>query len=178
MYLPKTPYTEIALQSLSFYLSHRTLEGLILTGIPPELYNEKRACFVSLHKLNGDLRGCIGTIEPKEENIVLEISCNAISAAMRDSRFAPLRYKEMEHIELSVDVLSKPEIISNLNELDPDIYGVIVSDGGFKRAVLLPGLEGIGTIEKQLHVVKRKADLSDIPNEHLTIHRFTSTRYR
>jgi AmmeMemoRadiSam system protein A len=178
MYLPKTPYTEIALQSLTFYLSHRTLKGLILTGIPSELYKQKRACFVSLHKLNGDLRGCIGTIEPKEENIVLEISCNAISAAMNDSRFTPLRYNEMENIELSVDVLSKPEPISNINDLDPDIFGVIVSDGGVKRAVLLPGLEGIGTIEKQLRVVKRKAGLSDISDEYLTIHRFTSTRYR
>lgn len=177
MYLPKTPYTEIALESLIFYLSHRTLKGLILTDIPSELYEQKKACFVSLHQLNGDLRGCIGTIEPKQENLVLEISRNAISAAMNDSRFKPLRFKELHNIELSVDVLSKPELISNLNELDPDIYGVIVSDGGVKRAVLLPGLEGIGSIEKQLRVVKHKAGLSDMPDEQLIIHRFTSTRY-
>jgi uncharacterized protein len=178
MYLPKTPFTEIAFQSLNFYLSHQTIDGLILKGIPSNLYRQKRACFVSLHKLNGDLRGCVGNLEPKQENLVLEISCNAISAAMNDSRFKPLSSREMKNIQLSVDVLSTPELISNFNELEPEIYGVIVSDGDDKRAVLLPGLEKIDTIEKQIRLVKRKAGLSEIPDEYLIFHRFSSTRYK
>jgi uncharacterized protein len=178
MYTPKTPYTEIALQSLIHYLAYGNSKNLILSGIPKELYRQKRGCFVSMHKSNGDLRGCIGTIEPKEQNLVLEISNNAISAAMRDSRFKPVTPDELEDIELSVDVLTKPEPVVTFSELDPLIFGVVVSDGMGKKAVLLPGLQGIDTVEKQLGVVKCKAGLADCPDENLVIYRFTSNRYR
>jgi uncharacterized protein len=177
MYIPKTPYTDIALQSLLYYLIHRSLKNLILHNIPSGLYGQKRGCFVSLHRLNDDLRGCIGTIEPREENLVMEISRNAVSAAMNDSRFKPIKLREMEGIKLSVDILSKPEFLSDINDLDPQVFGVIVSDGSCRKAILLPGLEGIDTIEKQLIIVKRKAGLSEIPDEKLIFHRFTSNRY-
>jgi len=178
MYTPKTPYTEIALQSLLCYLTHRSLKNLTFTNVPPDLYQQKKGCFVSLHQLNGDLRGCIGTIDPREKNLVMEISRNAVSAAMDDSRFRPLKFEEMEEIEISVDVLSKPDPLSDLDDLDPQIFGVIVSDGSFRKALLLPCLEGIDTIEKQLSIVKHKAGLSEIPDDELMFQRFTSTRYR
>jgi len=41
---------------------------------------EQAGVFVSIHKL-GELRGCIGTFEPTQDNVALEIIGNAISAA-------------------------------------------------------------------------------------------------
>ncbi|HET7285868.1 MAG TPA: AmmeMemoRadiSam system protein B, partial [Pyrinomonadaceae bacterium] len=41
-------------------------------------------CFVSLKTLDGELRGCIGTIEPTRDTLAQEIVANAISAATND----------------------------------------------------------------------------------------------
>jgi len=83
----------------------------------------------------------------------------------------------MDDIEFSVDVLTVPEAIHDLDDLDPQIYGVIVTDGNYSRAVLLPSIPTIDTIEKQIDIVKRKAGLSKISNDKLTFYRFTSNRY-
>ena len=106
-----------------------------------------------------------------------EIVRNAVAACTRDSRFSPVEEKELENIEISVDVLSIPEKIKSLNDLDPSIYGVIVSDGCYRKAVLLPGLNGINTVEEQLKIVKRKAGIENFDNTELEIKRFTSIRY-
>ncbi|MCB2219096.1 MAG: AmmeMemoRadiSam system protein A [Bacteroidetes bacterium] len=177
MYQPQSPYTDIALQTLIHYLQHGDIRKLKLEGIPKDLFQIQRSCFVSLHLQNGDLRGCIGTIEPQEKNLVQEISRNAISAAMKDSRFHALTLEELDEISFSVDVLTEAEPISDLDELDPQIYGIVVSDGSFRRGVLLPGLEGIDTVEKQIEIAKRKAGLNRSELHELTIKRFTSNRY-
>ena len=39
----------------------------------------------------GELRGCIGTFEPTQDNVAEEIVTNAISTATRDPRFEPVR---------------------------------------------------------------------------------------
>src|SRR5271157_2130741 len=65
-------------------LARETVESFITRGevphpknIPPEMKG-KAGVFVSLHK-NDELRGCIGTIEPAEDNVAQEIIRNAIS---------------------------------------------------------------------------------------------------
>jgi AmmeMemoRadiSam system protein A len=176
MYQPQSIYTKIALQSIVNRLS-RTSESLHQDEIPSEVLEQRRGCFVSLHKTDGSLRGCIGTIEAQEENLFKEIERNAISAAFNDSRFSSLTFDELEEIELSVDVLTEPEQIFDLDDLDPLIYGVIVSDESFSRAVLLPSIPTIDTVEKQIDIVKRKAGLSKRDNADLKFYRFTSNRY-
>ena len=85
--------------------------------------------------------------------------------------------EELDNIELSVDVLTAPERVFDPEDLDPLIYGVIVSDGQYNRAVLLPSLPGIDTLEKQMNIVKRKAGLSNKSFDELEVYRFSSTRY-
>lgn len=177
MYQPETIYTRVALETIKFYLDFGKLEDIVESDIPEEINSIQRGCFVSLHKLDGELRGCIGTIEPQEKNLAEEIRRNAISAAFRDTRFQALQKVELDSIEFSVDVLTPPERIYDLEDLDPLIYGVIVSDGKYNRAVLLPSLPGIDTLEKQLNIVKRKAGLERKNIEDLEIYRFSSTRY-
>ncbi|MZQ76181.1 MAG: AmmeMemoRadiSam system protein A [Peptoclostridium sp.] len=134
----------------------------------------KRAgVFVSIHK-NGNLRGCIGTINSVRGNVAEEIVANAISAATNDSRFAPLRGDEVDSIEIKVDVLGSLEKVASEGELDSSRYGVVV-EAGHKRALLLPNLDGIDSVEKQLEVVKRKADIDE--TEECEIYRFEVERH-
>lgn len=177
MYQPESIYTKVALETIKYYLDYGELKKFSKSEIPEEIRNIRRGCFVSLHKLDGELRGCIGTIEPQEKNLAEEIRRNAISAAFRDSRFNPLAKEEFNQIELSVDVLSAPERIFDADDLDPNVYGVIVSDGQYKRAVLLPSLPGIDTLDQQMNIVKRKASLNHKSFDELEIYRFSSTRY-
>ncbi|MBM3188907.1 MAG: AMMECR1 domain-containing protein, partial [Chloroflexi bacterium] len=82
-------------------LARRTIERYVRDGEvvepPTELTEEMKAragVFVSLHK-QGELRSCIGTIEPVRSNVAQEIIANAISAATRDPRFSPVSADEL-----------------------------------------------------------------------------------
>ena len=120
---------------------------------------QRAGAFVSLHK-NGRLRGCIGTIQPVRSCVAEEIADNAISAATRDPRFSPVRPEELDSLEISVDVLSEPESISSIAELDVKRYGVIVSKGG-RRGLLLPNLDGVDSIDEQIAIALQKAGISE-----------------
>ena len=130
--------------------------------------------FVSLKK-HGELRGCIGTFHPTQPNIALEIIHNAVSAATRDPRFPPVESDELSELSYSVDILTKPELVGNIKELDPKRYGVIV-ESGFRRGLLLPDLEGVDTVEHQISIAKQKAGIAE--GEAAKISRFEVKRYR
>lgn len=161
-------------------LARRTIERYVRDGEviepPEELTPEmsKRAgVFVSLHR-GGQLRGCIGTIDPLRANVAQEIIANAISAATRDPRFPPLTPEELSDLDISVDVLTEPEPIPSIRELDPKVYGVIV-ESGTRRGLLLPDLEGVDTAEQQVAIALRKAWIS--PTEPYRLYRFRVVRY-
>ena len=161
-------------------LARRTIEQYVRSAqviSPPDpLTDEMKSragVFVSLHK-HGELRGCIGTIEPARANVAHEIIANAISAATRDPRFAPVAADELADLEISVDVLTAPEPIRSQDELAPRVYGVIVESGG-RRGLLLPDLEGVDTAEQQVNIALRKAWIR--PNEPYRMFRFRVIRY-
>lgn len=166
-------YVSVAREAIDLQLSkHKRLkkpESL------PDIFAEARGCFVSLHNEDGSLRGCIGTIEPRFDNLYDEIVQNAISAATQDPRFSPVEKAEFPRLQISVDVLSKPEE-TTIDQLDPLKYGLIISDG-YRKGVLLPALESVDTVQKQVDIVKRKAGLSMVDNAELSFYRFTSKRY-
>jgi AmmeMemoRadiSam system protein A len=133
-------------------------------------------CFVSLKTLNGELRGCIGTIEPARDTLAEEIIANAISAANNDPRFDPVRPEELSNLRYSVDVLFPPEE-SVMKDLDPSMYGVIVEDeGGSRRGLLLPDIPGIDNAQQQVEIAARKAGIR--PDEAVRLYRFRVERFR
>lgn len=142
--------------------------------IPHQLLKMQAGTFVSLHLVDGTLRGCIGTFAPTKENLALEIRENAIAAATRDPRFNAVLPEELDDIVVSVDVLTIPVKCENLDELNPKIYGVIV-ESGYKRGLLLPDLEGVDTVKKQLDIAKRKASIST--HEQVSVYKFEVNRY-
>jgi AmmeMemoRadiSam system protein A/AmmeMemoRadiSam system protein B len=142
---------------------------------PSDLLSQRAGCFVSIKTLAGELRGCIGTIEPAKDTLAEEIILNAISAASRDPRFAPVRADELPGLKYSVDVLSQPEA-AKLNDLDPNVYGVIVEDkNGLRRGLLLPNLKGIETAAQQVEIASRKAGIS--VGDEIKLWRFRAERY-
>lgn len=138
-----------------------------------EFLNIKKGVFVTLHK-NNELRGCIGTYSPIRDNIIDEIIMNAISSSTEDPRFPPVSVKELPFIEYSVDILENPEEVKNLNELNPKIYGVIVTKG-FRRGLLLPDIEGVDTVDEQLKIAKLKAGINPFESD-VEIYKFKVTR--
>ena len=148
---------------------------LLTPGSNNELLRSRSACFVSLKTRDGDLRGCIGTIEPAKQSLAEELVANAINAATRDPRFAPVAEHELPELIYSVDVLEAPEP-ATLEELDPLTYGVIVEDdSGLARGLLLPAIEGVDTVQKQVDIAARKAGIP--PGTTLKLSRFKVHRY-
>jgi AmmeMemoRadiSam system protein A/AmmeMemoRadiSam system protein B len=140
-----------------------------------ELLSQRAGCFVSIKTRAGELRGCIGTIEPAKATLAEEVIINAISAATRDPRFTPVREDELPGLKYSVDVLSAPEL-ARLEDLDPRAYGVIVEDeNGVRRGLLLPNLEGVDTAARQVEIATRKAGIPF--GSEVKIWRFCADRY-
>jgi AmmeMemoRadiSam system protein A len=161
-------------------LAKRTVESYVRRGkviqakrLTPEM-KPKAGVFVSIHK-GGELRGCIGTIEPQRENIAEEIIVNAISSATRDPRFYPITADELGDLEYSVDVLTKPRPVKSRKQLDPKRYGVIVEAGG-RRGLLLPDLEGVDSADYQIDICRQKAGI--MPDEPVRLYRFEVERYK
>ena len=139
----------------------------------PDQLKKRRGVFVSLKK-NGKLRGCIGTTEPTQENIAQEIISNAISSCSHDPRFVQVQPDEIDNLDISVDILGKKEPVSDRNELDPEKYGIIV-EGGHQTGLLLPDLEGVDTVKKQIEIARKKAGLT--AEQDIDIYRFQVTRF-
>ena len=166
------PLVELARETIESYVREkRTIKS------PEELVPEmqgRAGTFVSLHDGRGNLRGCIGTIEPQQPTVAQEVIQNAISAASRDPRFPPVQPEELEGLDIKVDVLTEPEPIDSMDQLDPKRYGVIV-ESGWKRGLLLPDLEGVDTVEYQVDIAMRKAGIR--PGEQMQMYRFEVKRY-
>lgn len=167
------PYVELARSAIQHYL--QTGKKLPPPTELPDNMRTKAGVFVSLKKF-GNLRGCIGTFMPTTDNLYLEIVQNAISASTSDPRFPPVSLDEINDIAISVDILSAPELVKDINELDPKKYGIIVAKG-HKRGLLLPDLQGVDTIQQQISITKMKAGIHPDDND-VDIYKFTVERYR
>jgi AmmeMemoRadiSam system protein A len=163
---------ELAKRSVDEYVRN----GNVLS--PPEPLpadmRKKAGVFVCI-KRHGELRGCIGTFLPCCDNVAAETIRNAISAAAQDPRFLKVAEGELHELRYSVDVLSTPEKVDDISELNPKEFGVIVVCG-HRRGLLLPDLDGVDTVEEQLRIARMKAGI--MPDEELEILRFRVTRHR
>lgn len=169
------PFVQLATDVIYHYVTTGNEYYTLPEYVTAEMRQKKAGVFVSIHKADNVLRGCIGTIAPTQPSLAMEIVANAISAATRDPRFEPITADELTGLKISVDVLTEPEKISSVNELDPKKYGVIV-EKGHKRGLLLPDLEGINTVEEQLNIAMRKAGILEGPYG-CTLYRFQVVRH-
>ena len=126
-------------------VARNTLEYCVKEGKKPHLNSgeytltqtlkNKRGVFVTLNK-NGNLRGCIGHIQPREQLFDAVID-NTINSSMNDGRFRPVSEDELPDIEIDISVLSPIKKISGAEKFITGKHGIIIRLGGM-RAVFLP----------------------------------------
>ncbi len=144
----------------------------------PSVLTQYGASFVTLN-LNGELRGCIGSIYPTKP-LILDIIDNSKNAAFYDSRFEQLTERELPYLEIKVSILSSIEKIQFKDERDllgkiyP--YGIIIVDKQ-NRAVYLPEVwEQLPNREVFLNSLKEKAGLHpDYFSSTFEAYKFTTT---
>jgi AmmeMemoRadiSam system protein A len=183
------PLVKLAKEAVENYIKDKKIIS-IPKDFPEEFSKKKSGVFVTIMK-NGNLRGCIGTYLPTRENIAKEVIFNAISAATEDWRFGPIKIEELLYLSYTVYILSELKLVKNIKELNPKKYGVIIKtvpisesgdvilDGHFvpKTGLLLPDLEGVDSVEKQILITCQKAGI-DPEREKFLIYKFTVEKYQ
>ncbi len=106
----------------------------------PKVWQAKRGVFVTLTE-GGELRGCIGYIEPIKA-VWRAVIDNAYAAAFNDPRFWPLSKEELPRVKIEISILSLPKLVDKQGEellafLKPGKHGVIL-ERGLYRATFLP----------------------------------------
>jgi hypothetical protein len=122
------------------------------------------ASFVTLRS-RGELRGCIGSVECFRP-LAQDVAENAVGAAFRDPRFAPLTAAELPRISVEVSLLSARELIEAgseeelLRRLRPGVDGLLIEAVG-RRATFLPAVwDMLPEPQEFLAALKHKAGLS------------------
>jgi len=109
------------------------------TPVPAQELNPElcapHAAFVTLKK-HGELRGCIGRMDfarPVWENVVSA----AISSALEDPRFDPVRPDELPDLRLEISILEPPAELKRFEDYDAQRHGIII-EKGLHHALFLP----------------------------------------
>lgn len=141
---------------------NRELDTQELSKKYPQLL-EKGACFATL-ELDGNLRGCIGSIIAHRP-LIDDIIHNAKAAAFEDVRFPPLSQDEFQRVQVELSLLSTPQKLTysspeDLKEkIKPSIHGVILQKGS-NQATFLPQVwEQLPTFEAFFSHLCQKAGL-------------------
>lgn len=170
------PLANLAKSTVESYIQNN---GEIISpplDFPNEFMQKKAGVFVSIRS-NNKLRGCIGTYLPAKENIARETIANAILAATSDNRFQKIQSSDLASLKYEVYVLGLPEPVNSTDSLNPAKYGIIVYSASSNRgALLLPGLDGIDTVEAQLSATCKKAGI-DRQNEKISLQRFEAQKF-
>jgi hypothetical protein len=122
-------------------IAREAIVAHIETGIVPKreehhkMLLEERGCFVCV-KINGVLRGCIGSFISDKPlfQLVREM---AVSAATKDPRFYPMKKEDLQSFDLEISVLSPLRKISSVDEIEVGVHGLYL-EKNFSRGVLLP----------------------------------------
>ena len=132
-------------------------------GAQINLPDYEGAAFVTLKK-DDQLRGCIGSLSAYRP-LCEDVAENAYAAAFRDPRFNALTVEEIDDIDLSISVLTPPEMVDFTSEEDliaqlrPGVDGLIMTEGS-NRGTFLPSVwENYPQAESFLKHLKIKAGL-------------------
>ncbi len=120
---------------------NHSADGELRAKLRDKCFQRNCGTFVTL-KIDGKLRGCIGSLTSKE-TVLDNVRRNAVNAAFHDPRFAALSKEELNRAEIEVSILSEPRPLSYQNgpdliaKLRPHIDGVIIRKGQ-SSATFLP----------------------------------------
>lgn len=123
------------------------------------------ACFVTLTE-SGELRGCIGSLQAHRP-LLDDVRDNAVAAALRDPRFAPLRAEELDITTVEVSLLSATQPMAVRDEADalaqlrPHVDGVVFEFGRYRSTFLPQVWESLARPRDFLAQLRRKAGLPE-----------------
>jgi AmmeMemoRadiSam system protein A len=144
---------------------------------------EQAACFVTLMK-NGQLRGCIGTLEA-HRTLLEDVIHNANAAAFRDTRFSPLTSEELADTEIEVSLLSPMQVLhfsdeqEALTQLRPNIDGVLFEYGQHRGTFLPQVWQQLPERNDFIAHLKNKAGLaSDFWSDQVKLYRYTVDKWK
>jgi AmmeMemoRadiSam system protein A len=101
----------------------------------PEALRRKAAAFVTLKTPEGELRGCIGFVEPLYP-LAETVARAAVAAASEDPRFPPVTQAELAGLRLDISVLGPTHEIDP-GEVRVGTHGLVIQRGA-RRGLLLP----------------------------------------
>jgi hypothetical protein len=141
------------------------------------------ASFVTLSQ-QGQLRGCIGTLQARR-SLLVDVKSNAVSAALHDPRFLPLSAPELTQTAIEVSVLSAMQALHFENEqhaldqLRPGTDGIAL-EYAHHRGTFLPQVwEQLPSQRDFLTQLKRKAGLPPgFWSEELKLYRYSVAKYK
>lgn len=141
------------------------------------------ATFITLRAKDGDLHGCVGSLEPRRR-LITDVRENALAAAFDDPRALPIELADVDDLAVEVSVLSPLERIPVRDEGDAiaklaRLRGGVVLRFGGRRATFLPQMwERIPDPEEFVAQLKCKASLAadfwsdDMEVWHYTVEKF------
>ncbi len=133
------------------------------TGQAGENLRTRAAVFITLTR-NGELRGCIGSLQARE-TLAEAVANSAFNAAFHDRRFAQLRAGELEGIRIEISVLSEMEPIraesrqALLDAVQPGLDGLLMEDRNFRSTFLPKVWEKIKSADEFVDQLFLKAGL-------------------
>ena len=136
----KQTLLRLAREAIECAVRGQVLLPLDIKSLTP-LLQANGSSFVTL-TIDDDLRGCIGALEAYQP-LAEDVREHAVSAALHDPRFPPVRENELNRIKLEVSRLTAPHLLEYsssedlLKKLNPHVDGVILRDN-FRRATFLP----------------------------------------
>ncbi|MDE2311283.1 MAG: AmmeMemoRadiSam system protein A [Betaproteobacteria bacterium] len=144
---------------------------------------EQGACFVTLTQY-GELRGCIGSLQAHRP-LLHDVKSNAVSAALRDPRFAPLSAAELDTTEVEISLLSPVQAMDFCNEADalaqlrPHVDGVLLEYRNYRGTYLPQVWEHFEQPQQFLNSLKLKAGLpQNFWAADVKLARYTVTKWR
>ncbi len=127
-------------RALLISLAREAIQAAVMgtpAPVPPlaDVCQSSAGAFVTLTS-RGELRGCIGQTEPDDPIGALIVHC-AAAAALADPRFPPVSRDELELLAVEISVLTPPESVVSIDQIDVGRHGLIVEQGRH-RGLLLP----------------------------------------
>ncbi len=143
---------------------------------------EHGACFVTLTQ-NGELRGCIGTLQAHRP-LLADVKSNAVSAAIHDPRFMPLSAEELDITTVEISLLSQTTEMDVRDEADalaqmrPNVDGIVFEYGRYRSTFLPQVWEDLAQPRQFLAMLRRKAGLpDDFWEDGVKLSRYTVTKW-
>lgn len=173
---------QIARASIAKALKVNNVDNVMI-GKEAHWLGEPGATFITLTE-NGQLRGCIGSLSARQP-LIEDVSSNAVSAALHDTRFEPVTADELKHIRIEVSLLSALQPIAFASEADalaqlrPGIDGVMLEYGIYRSTFLPQVWDSLPRPQEFMAQLKMKAGLyPDFWDDAIQLSRYTVQKWR